>query len=169
MPAVKYVIGSKTSVMAESLDFVDCYRNHYGRLVRSLQVAGLSYSDAEDVAQSAFAITLRNWMRVKNGTNPPGYVYRVAFRSVNKRELNRVSISEVPVEQVPAPDVVSTISIEAALQSLPLRRRTVAVLYLVLGFSTHDISSLLGLADGTVRKHIEEARRDLRVWLETQE
>ena len=33
---------------------------------------------------------------------------------------------------------------------------------MVIGMSVHEAGEALGIADGTVRKHLEEARRDLR-------
>ena len=61
-------------------DFVTVYEAHYPRLVRALEIGGLDRPTAEDVAQEAFARTLGHWRRVRLGTNPPGYVYRTAFR-----------------------------------------------------------------------------------------
>jgi DNA-directed RNA polymerase specialized sigma24 family protein len=61
-------------------DFVTVYESHYPRLVRALEIGGLDRASAEDVAQEAFARTLVHWRRVRLGTNPPGYVYRTAFR-----------------------------------------------------------------------------------------
>ena len=46
---------------------------------------------------------------------------------------------------------------------MPPRRRTCAVMCLVLGLTVHEVALALRIADGTVRKHLEEARRDLRV------
>src|SRR5438105_3769771 len=61
-------------------DFVEVYRAHYGRLVRALELAGAGRATAEDLAQEAFARTYRHWRRVREGLNPSGYPYRVAFR-----------------------------------------------------------------------------------------
>jgi DNA-directed RNA polymerase specialized sigma24 family protein len=37
---------------------------------------------------------------------------------------------------------------------------------LIVGLSVQEAAGALGIADGTVRKHLEEARRDLRVAVE---
>ena len=69
-----------------SNDFVTCYQLHYGRLVRSLVLAGADRSTAEDVAQEAFARALHHWRRIKHGPNPPGYVFRAGFRLFGKAQ-----------------------------------------------------------------------------------
>src|SRR5581483_3411550 len=61
-------------------DFVEMYEVHYPRLVRALEIGGLDRATAEDTAQEAFARTLGHVRRVRLGSNPPGYVYRVGFR-----------------------------------------------------------------------------------------
>jgi RNA polymerase sigma factor (sigma-70 family) len=152
--------------MTQGWDFVDCYVRHYPRLVRSLRLTGLPLSDAEDFAQSAFAAAFGNWGRISKGANPPGYIYRVAFRSVYKQRHSESPIGFRDLTSV-GEDVVGKIAVEAALLRLPQRRRAVAVLSLVLGFNTREIAELLGIAEGTVRKHLEASRRDLRLWLES--
>jgi DNA-directed RNA polymerase specialized sigma24 family protein len=45
---------------------------------------------------------------------------------------------------------------------MPSRRRTCAVMCLIVGMPVKEAAAVLGVADGTVRKHLEEARRDLQ-------
>ena len=146
-------------------DFVALYRLHYPRLVRSLELGGADRATAEDTAQEAFARTLGHWRRVRLGTNPTGYVYRVAFRL-----LTRVRHGNLPLEDdVPSPDIAAeatlTVGIERALQAMPTARRRCAVLCLVVGVTTKDAARTLRIAESTVRKQIELARSDLRLSL----
>jgi DNA-directed RNA polymerase specialized sigma24 family protein len=46
---------------------------------------------------------------------------------------------------------------------MPPKRRACAVLCFVVGVSVHEAGEALGIADGTVRKHLEAARQDLLV------
>jgi RNA polymerase sigma factor (sigma-70 family) len=57
---------------------------------------------------------------------------------------------------------LTAVAVETALAAMPPRRRSCAVMCLVLGLSVHDAAVALRIADGTVRKHLEEARGDLR-------
>jgi DNA-directed RNA polymerase specialized sigma24 family protein len=59
-------------------------------------------------------------------------------------------------------DATTTVSVQVALARMPPRRRQCAALCLVLGFPVVDAARILGIAAGTVRKHLDEARRDLR-------
>ena len=162
-----------------TLDFVECYVMHYRRLVRALCLSGADAATAEDVAQEAFARALGRWRRVSKGTNPPGYVYVAGFRLLQKgmRRSARWDVGDVP-EPTPRQTVygptatssteaaaTTTVAVEAALAEMPPKRRACAVMCLVVGLPVHEAGEALGIADGTVRKHLEEARRDLRaVW-----
>jgi RNA polymerase sigma factor (sigma-70 family) len=150
-------------------DFVECYLMHYRRLVRALRLGGADPATAEDLAQEAFARALARWRRVRKGANPPGYVYRTAFRLL-QRSLQKSGreTASAPESVAPGPDtaVTAAVDFEAALATMPPRRRACAVMCMVIGMSVHEAGEALGIADGTVRKHLEEARRDLRgSWL----
>lgn len=147
------------------VDFVATYKVHYPRLVRALELSGANRPSAEDVAQEAFAKALGHWGRVRSGTNPAGYVYRVAFR------LARRSSSRKPLfaEEHPAPgaddEATLHVGIERVLKTMPAARRRCAVLCLIVGMSTKDAAGTLHIAESTVRKQIERARKDLRIAL----
>ncbi len=91
LPALPAALGKTACIEQKDVgvadaDFVDCYRVHYPRLVRAMELTGLGRAAAEDVAQEAFARTFAHWRRIARGTNPPGYAYRVAFRLAARRE-----------------------------------------------------------------------------------
>jgi RNA polymerase sigma-70 factor, ECF subfamily len=153
-------------------DFVECYLVHYRRLVRALRLGGADPATAEDLAQEAFARALARWRRVRKGANPPGYVYRTAFRLLS-RALQKSGRYTASGPEAPAPGsdtaaatvdgaAAAAVDFEAALAAMPPRRRACAVMCMVIGMSVHEAGEALGIAEGTVRKHLEEARRDLR-------
>lgn len=141
-------------------DFEALYRQHYPRLVRSLRLAGVG-GEAEDVAQEAFARTLVHWWRVRRGTNPAGYAYRVAFRLAFRRQRR-----EVPVPagaSVPDAIAVATlrVDLERRLATMPAARRRCAVLVLLVGLEPAEVARALRIAPSTVRKQVSLARADL--------
>jgi len=142
-------------------DFAALYLAHYRRLVRALELAGLSSATAEDVAQEAFARTLARWARVRRGTNPPGYVFRVAFRLSRRRRDAWWTGTDSS-----APDVAGEATLRVALRetlaAMPAGRRGCAVLCLVLGMTPEEAGRALGIAASTVRKQVQRARLDLR-------
>lgn len=154
-------------------DFVTCYELHYRRLVRALELAGADRSTAEDVAQEAFARALAHWWRVKRGVNPPGYVYTAGFRLL-ARAQRRIGGDGARDDPLPpgasgtdptASSATSSVALRTALSAMPPRRRACAVMCLVVGLPVSEAGEALGIADGTVRKHLEEARKDLAIVL----
>lgn len=142
-------------------DFVDCYQFHYPRVIRALRLSGADPATAEDVAQEAFARALAKWRRVRRGSNPPGYVYTAAFRLLARSRRLPPAVAPPPVPTT-EPAATTKVAVEAALAAMPEKRRACAVLCLVVGVPTHDAAEALGIADGTVRKHLEAARADLQ-------
>ncbi len=143
-------------------DFVATFQGHYGRMVRALQLSGLDRSAAEDVAQEAFARSLNHWARVRKGANPAGYVYRAAFRQARRSLRARACeglTEEVAVGGDVSDEATLRVTAQAVLAGMPARRRTCAVMCLVLGFTTKEAARSLGIAEGTVRKQLELARK----------
>ena len=136
------------------------YRQHYPRLVRSLRLAGIG-GEAEDVAQEAFARTLVHWWRVRRGTNPAGYAYRVAFRLAFRRRRREVAV----LADGSVPDAVAAatlrVDVERRLAAMPAGRRRCAVLVLLVGLEPAEVARALRIAPSTVRKQVSLARADL--------
>jgi len=149
---------------ARSDDFVDLFTSQYPKLVGVLRVAGaVDTAAAEDVAQEAFARTLGHWRRVRQGTNPAGYVYRVAFRLLHRRG----GLPTSPLDDVDAPSTapsaddaaVDRVYVAGILAAMPPRRRACAALCFYLGFTSEEAGDILGIDAATVRTHLERARR----------
>jgi len=153
---------------AGSDDFVDLFTAQYAKLVGVLRVAGAERSTAEDIAQEAFARTLKHWRRVRHGTNPAGYVYRVAFRLLQRRTsaLRESSLDDIDsihdvASSSPATDdtAIANVTAANALDAMPPRRRACAALCWYLGFTSEEAADILGIDASTVRKQLERARR----------
>ena len=150
-------------------DFVGMYRHHYTRIIRALELGGASHSTAEDITQEAFARTLLHWRRIRRGSNPPGYVYRVAFRLAWRASSSDVHLAhELTVADIAA-EATMNVDIETTLERMPDARRRCAVLCLVVGLSTKEAAAALHIAESTVRKQIERARVDLHLALDDSE
>jgi RNA polymerase sigma-70 factor, ECF subfamily len=160
---------------ATSTDFVECYLGHYRRLVRALRFGGADPATAEDLAQEAFARAMARWRKVAKGSNPPGYVYVTGFRLLQRslKQSARWDIGDVPEPSAirsmygpsgaadPGSTATTNVAVEAILARMPPKRRTCAVMCLIVGLPVSEAGEALGIADGTVRKHLEEARQDL--------
>lgn len=129
-----------------------------------MTLAGSSTPTAEDIAQEAFARTFRHWRRVRHGTNPPGYLYRIAFRLLQRRGLLPTTALDETSLPVSGPEdaAVAQVDLERVLRAMPPRRRACAILCLALGLTPTDAAEALRIAPGTVRKQLELARATLR-------
>jgi RNA polymerase sigma factor (sigma-70 family) len=153
------------SELAHAPGFGALYLAHFPRLVRALELTGLDRARAEDVAQEAFARTLGHWRRVRNGTNPAGYVFRTAFRLARRRFDDLALTEDLPGRSDVALDAALHVDLERGLAAMPPRRRACALLCLGVGISPKEAARSLGIAEGTVRKQLELARADLRIAL----
>jgi RNA polymerase sigma-70 factor (ECF subfamily) len=145
-------------------DFATVFRDHYPRLIRALELAGADHWQAEDIAQEAFARTFGRWRQVCAGSNPPGYLFRTAFRLLGRRGLLPTSpLDEQLASPVAAADDAAALraDIEKALAVMPPRRRACVVLCWLLAVPPVEAGQALGIAAGTVRKQLELARRQL--------
>jgi RNA polymerase sigma factor (sigma-70 family) len=145
-------------------DFAELFRVHYPRLVRALQLSGGAGLDAEDIAQEAFARTLRHWRRVRAGTNPAGYVFRTAFHLLGKRGLLPATPLDESAGSIPdtSAAAILRVDLDRALATMPPRRRACVVLVWCLDLTPVDAAEALSIAPGTVRKQLDLARAHLR-------
>jgi len=143
-------------------EFAAMYERHYPRLVRALELGGLDRPSAEDTAQEAFARTLSHWWRVRKGSNPPGYVYRTAFRlSWRRPREHRPLTEDAHLTEDIAGEAIVNVTITEVLAAMPARRRACVVACLVVGLTPKEAGRALGIADSTVRKQLERGRLDL--------
>jgi RNA polymerase sigma-70 factor (ECF subfamily) len=151
--------------------FASLYAEQAARVRRALILSGATAEVAEDVAQEAFARTYARWRRVSGGTNPAGYVFRVAFRELRRRgHLPDEPDGDATATATPAdghgPDEQALASVAAdaarlAIGSMPPRRRACALLVLAAGLTAEEAADALGIAASTVRVHVHRARAQL--------
>jgi RNA polymerase sigma factor (sigma-70 family) len=145
-------------------DFSEFYRDHYQRLVASLSFASPHRHDIEDVAQEAFARVCARWPRVSRGSNPPGYLYRVAFRLLFRRARPRPAAASSPPVHRDSP--VIDVVVRDALELLPPKQRAVAVLCIYLEVQPNEAAKIMRLRPSTVRVHLHRVRQTLMAVLE---
>lgn len=150
--------------------FAALYAEHSARVRRALVLAGADPDVAEDVAQEAFARTYARWRRVRTGTNPAGYVFRVAFRELRRRghlpdEPDGDAAAEASAGEGVAEDqALASVAAGAAIVAIgemPPRRRACALLVLAAGLTSDEAGEALGIASSTVRVQVHRARADL--------
>jgi RNA polymerase sigma-70 factor (ECF subfamily) len=170
-PVATGTVGSGTvGSGAANAAFDDLFHDHYERLVRSLTVACGDREQAADAVQEAFVKAHVRWWRIGRYEDPIGWVRRVAINQLRddhrrtgrkRRALVRLA-SRTPTFEEPAePDELGRL-----LAELPRQQRIATALYYVDGMSVGEIATVLGLAEGSVKSHLFDARKRLRTVLD---
>lgn len=154
----------------EADDVAALFRDHYTRLVRALAVVCGDGELAADAVQEAFARAHTRWRTIRHYDDPVGWVRRVAInllrddrrRNTRKRRAVERMAAMTPATTPPPiePDATATI-----LAALPRQQRTAAALFYVDGLSVDEVATAMGIAPGSVKSHLHDARRSLRMEL----
>lgn len=151
-------------------DFDALFTAHYDRLVRALSIVSGDAENAADAVQEAFVKAHLRWRRISRYDDPIGWVRRVAInqlrdghrRQVRKeRALVRLAGGERAVVEPADID-----EFDRLLAELPKQQRAATALFYVDGLSVAEIAVALGIAEGSVKSHLHDARRRLRPLLE---
>ena len=128
-------------------------------------------SRAEDLAQDTF---VRAWQKLETFGGKSEFstwLYRLTVNTVladlrtQGRWHDRLVEGEDAFAQVPAApgrSSLSAVDLERAIADLPPQARLIFVLYDVEGYRHREIASMTGLAEGTSKAHLHQARKLLR-------
>jgi RNA polymerase sigma-70 factor, ECF subfamily len=151
-----------------AMDVGDLFEAEFERLVRALGVA-FSPEAAADAVQEAFIRADHHWHRVGRLDDPAGWVRRVALNLLTngrRDERRRTSIVSA-VRPVPATDLtVDLLDLRRAIDALAPTMRLTLCLFHLAGLSIDEIAAALGVAPGTVKSNLHDARRRLRADLQ---
>jgi RNA polymerase sigma-70 factor, ECF subfamily len=123
---------------------------------------------AEDVVQDAFLEAFRKWDRIAGYDQPGAWVRRVvANMSVStfrrrRGELRMLTQLVARRDTTVVPELSpSTLAFWQAVRALPKRQAQVATLFYLEDRPIADIAQILHMAEGTVKKHLHDARKTL--------
>ena len=161
---VKVVMMVHHDVQAPTFD--EFFLAEFPRLVSMLTARNGDRAVAEDLAQDALLQAHRNWTTVATLERPGTWVRRVALnRSSNegrRRRRERAALSRLGT------DLHSEVVIPTAddqlwswVRALPASQRDATILRYVDDLPLADIAAVLGCSDGTVKTHLQRARRAL--------
>ena len=155
------------SLDASTTTFEDFYMEEFPAVVRFAFVVSGNVSTAEDIAQEAFLAAHRQWDRISSYAEPRAWVRRVvankavsAFRRqlAEARAMLRLGIPS----QLQNPELEDqTLEFWDAVRSLPRRQTQVVALFYLEDRAVAEIAEILGMAEGTVKKHLHDGRRRL--------
>jgi RNA polymerase sigma-70 factor (ECF subfamily) len=122
---------------------------------------------AEDVVQDAFLEAYRKWDRIGGFDQPAAWVRRVvANMSVSTFRRRRAELRMLTHLEARQPQVVPelsplTLAFWQEVRSLPKRQAQVAALFYLEDRSIAEVARILEMAEGTVKKHLHDARKAL--------
>jgi RNA polymerase sigma-70 factor (ECF subfamily) len=152
-----------TSVEAASGEAV--FRAHYAPLAGWCRRMVGDDEVAHDVAAEAFVRLLSRWTTV---TDPRAYLYTTALniirdrwrRSERERVALRKTATAVATMAAPAPEL------RMVVEGLPKRLQQVVVLHYFADLPVDTIARQLGVAPGTVKRDLYDARAKLQELLQ---
>jgi RNA polymerase sigma-70 factor (ECF subfamily) len=144
----------------------ELFRAEYARLVRALAVSAGGAEAAADAVQDAFVQANRHWARIGQYDDPAAWLRRVAVNRIsNQRRARRRRTEALPRISIVSPTVATDahpdLDLRALVAALPAQQRTAVCLYYLADLSVEEVSDAMGVAVGTVKSHLYDARRSL--------
>jgi RNA polymerase sigma-70 factor (ECF subfamily) len=154
-----------TPELGEPIRFEDLFEAEHRRLFAALCMITRDPHEAEEVGQEAFVRLLERWERVGSMVDPAGYLYRVAMNVLRSRYRRarvaaRRSVTRSPRDEIS--EVDDRDAVVRMLRGLNAQQRAALVLTAMLGYSSDEAGSLLGMRGSTVRVLTTRARVSLR-------
>ena len=161
----------------------DLVRRYHERIYNLLYHMTASREDAEDLTQDAFVKAFAALNRFRGGSSFYTWLYRIALnhginflKKRGRREIMSLDSLDQAIERDPfyvelrareSPVRAATLGelqkkLNAALQQLSHKHRTVVVLHDIQGLPHEEIARMLETSEGTVRSRLFYARRQLQ-------
>ena len=132
-------------------------------------------ADAEDVAQEVFTKAHRAFHQLRDRDRFRAWLVRMAWRTALDhlrssrrrmiRDMTAVPQAFGPTVEDAAIEDEQKLRVWRAVDALPQRLRLVVVLSAMEGHSVKDVAALLGVAEGTVKSRLFNARKALQEML----
>jgi RNA polymerase sigma factor (sigma-70 family) len=167
--ALRVVVSDGVPVPAvtnEVESFEEFFEAESRTLFRRMCLVTGNRHEAEEVMQDAFLMVFERWDRVRDMDDPVGYLYRVAFNDFKRRSrraalaLRRTVGAAHRADEFEAAEARD--AIDRGLAHLARRQRAALVLTELLGFTSEEAASVLGIRAVTVRSLASRGRIVLR-------
>lgn len=146
--------------------FDELYERNVGRVYAICLRLTADGRLAEELTQDVFVRAWRKIGSFRGGSRFSTWLYRLAANLVLDA-LRRRGRERGRTADLGAADLVATLGaesesrldLERALAGLPERARTALVLHAIEGYRYREVADLMGIALGTVKAHISQARK----------
>jgi RNA polymerase sigma-70 factor, ECF subfamily len=143
----------------------------YAPLVhRFASALGVPFEEREDAVQDIFIAVFRSLKHFRGEAQLSTWIYRIAARHAIRlgrrrraRETMRMAMMKEKTAVVTDPSERSTqlATLDRMLGRLPLKKRTVLVLFEIEGLSAKEISDVVGCPENTVWSRLHHARSEM--------
>ncbi len=163
--------------------FSNLFEAYYAEAIRMAWLICGNRADSEDIVQETFTICYSHRKQLKHPEGFRSWFYKILTRSAWKQ--CRKQQKEYPQELIPEKygerEDQNLQPLEAVMQKqqdervcqavlkLPVKQRTVVVLYYFNGLSTKEIANVLHSMEGTVKSRLYTARRNLKEMLQEEQ
>jgi RNA polymerase sigma-70 factor (ECF subfamily) len=147
-------------------EFAAFFEKHYARLAGVLTAATGDRELAADCAQEAFVKAHLHWRKVREYTDPFGWLRRVAINLVRdharRAERGRRARQRLAGHAAASTPAEQPVDLILALDALPLQQRIAMALHYVEGLSVAEVADAMQRSEGAVKYHLHEGRERLR-------
>jgi len=144
--------------------FEEIYAAHAGRMKSIAFHLLQDRADAEDAVQEAFLKIYRGAAAIESHSALASWIYRILLNCCYDTGRKRRRQAETPLETEPvAPNNVPLqVALRHALERIHPQYRMVFWLFEVEGFRHSEVAAILEIPEGTSKKWLFEAKRELQ-------
>jgi RNA polymerase sigma factor (sigma-70 family) len=150
--------------MGAGLDFESFYAAEFHRVYKAIYLTCGDSEAAQDLTQDAFKLAFVRWRRLRDEPWVGGWVMTTALNLMRKDRKRPGTVELEPAAMPPVFDSSEQDLLEA-LRALPHRQRSATLLYYLGDLPVHGVAEIMGVADGTVKALLSQARDNLRASL----
>ncbi|MGW4892966.1 SigE family RNA polymerase sigma factor [Kitasatospora sp. NPDC004240] len=152
-----------------SAEFRSFFERHHAELARLAHLLTGETDAADDLAADAMLALWTRWDTVRRADSPLAYargtvanLARARIRGAT-RERRRIRLFwSRHAEPARGPDVAALLTVRAALELLPFRKRACVVLRHAFDLSERETAQVLGVTVGTVKSQTSKGVAELR-------
>jgi RNA polymerase sigma-70 factor (ECF subfamily) len=147
----------------KALDFQAFYSAQYQRVFKAIYLSGGDPELAHDITQEAFKLAYARWRRLSRHDWVGGWVMTTALNLLKKERRRPQDVPLDPIRHDSRSHLgESDRDLLNALSKLPARQRTAVFLYYLADLPVHAVAHVMGVAEGTVKASLSQARSKLQ-------
>ena len=123
--------------------------------------------EASDLLQEAFIEAFKNLSKLKEPKYFHSWIKQILVRKAYRSMKNKTESVDLDSVVLKHTDNVDVEYIEQAIQTLPLKSRTVFMMYEVEGFSHAEIADTMEITVGTSKSQLNFAKTKLKIQLQS--